>query len=412
MMTSTTRKRQQYGGHKLGAGHDGCVITPPIQCADSGAGATTTTTANSNKHLATKKYVSKLLYKMHDAAALKQENKLYAELRQIDPEMEYYIYPIKMCKIKDMDELEARPDIKFITFLPSYNSSHRHKYDYDYFLDSHGKARKINWNDKVCYLDRRIKPYNIISQHGGVDMYELLSHANSKFKYYRQYFRLHYSAIFTKLVIGLHKLHTNFIAHGDIKAENIVCTLPKKSAGGKWIYDPASIKFIDFGMSFNVPASYKKMVYTAMGTDIPFDIFIAHFIKSDYYGNLAGKIREQMWKMRDDYFYLENMWNIDDLPLVNACIKKIVSRINTQHYIKDYHTAISGIAYKSDIFALGAFFAYYCMALRIQLVPHLRDLIINMISIDPWKRYSIIQCIKHPFITNAATTTTTELNTS
>ena len=376
----------QSGGSKLGSGAYGCVITPPVPCRRSTV-----------KNLSTKKFVSKLIPEKLDKMGIQminEEMSVYKILNKLDPKQEKFILPVDYCNLDEKDAIvstRGRDDVKIVKFLKS--SFKKGDYDYEFYTDARGKTKRYRDSDKFCPIDTRIKPLNIIFPYGGVSLDEMLT--SRKWLQYRPYYRQYYPAIFRKLLIALDVLHRHHIVHCDIKQDNIICMPPKKN-GEHWVYNDKLVRFIDFGFAYNVKKNYKDHLFYIEGTDIPLDIYVANYIHT----YKQRHIREIIEDLRDENEFIGDIWNIDDVELVRSVISKLERKIKNREYADDFRRHMDGIAYKADIFSLGITFAICAAQLRINLTNELRDLLFNMLNVDPWARFNVEQCLGHKFFKN------------
>lgn len=373
--------KKQKGGKKLDSGASGCIITPPITCGIN----------KKIGDISSLKYVSKLI--SEDIESYGQENikfefEVYKILQKIDPSQQNYIYPIDYCFLNKKSNI-SRHDIKNIKFVKSpYKND---EYNYDFYIDENKQIHKISSHRKICFIDINLKPLNIIFPYGGNSISDIFH--KKKFSSYKSYYKEYFQLIFYKLLFALYKLHSNNIIHGDIKLENIVSNNPIKYESS-WIYNPHDIRFIDFGMSYQVNKYYKQNIYHSQGTIIPLDIFLAKYIKNNEYSNIIdNKIKE----LTKDFEFIKDIWNIDNIKLIQHIFHKLKNIIINHEYIDEYKNKITGIIYKADVYSLGIAFAIYISDLNIHIENDMRDLLFNMVNIDPWKRYNVMQCLNHSF---------------
>jgi serine/threonine protein kinase len=373
------QKHVQFGGDKIGYGGFGCVITPPIKCS-------------SKSKFGTSNYVSKLLPEEIDQMSrlqLEEELYIYKILRKIDPRQYKFVYPVEHCIVTDKLDLN-RPDIKLIQYQPSY---YPNKYNYDYYINNdNGKPKKASKSDNTCYIDLRLQPLNMIFKHAGDSLDEYFTNNTMYVPFFKKYYR----ELFCKLIGAVRDLHHNSIAHMDIKLENITCNHPTRDTHKKWIFNPHIIRIIDFGLSFYVPKHYTRHIYHTEGTEIPLDLSIAKYVKNyELY-----KINETIRKLKYDHEDITYLWNISDNDLIKSMITRIEKSIRAREYDAEYKRHITGFAYKTDVYALGVTFAMYLVHFNIAITPQLEHLLFNMMNVDPWARYSIDDCMQHPFYQN------------
>ena len=86
-----------------------------------------------------------------------------------------------------------------------------------------------------------------------------------------------------------------------------------------------------------------------------------------------------------------------DTDFLGRLYDRILLSLKDNTFYKILKTDYVGLLYKSDVFALGITLAYLRRHYKLQHDEKLRDLIKNMIRVSPVDRYTVLECLKHPF---------------
>jgi serine/threonine protein kinase len=173
-----TRKIRFSGGKKIGEGAFGCVYKPSIRCESN-----------------TSKRNNTLISKIIDGKFIDDELNFKHDLKRIDPEQNYFIYPLTACKPSVINNSEYKNCKKPNMMLINY-------------------------------------------KYGGADMMTILEKLNTK-PFGKNH--IYFFEGFIHLFKGLQLLHNNDIVHLDIKSANIVGEIQKNNS---YLF-----RFIDFGLS-------------------------------------------------------------------------------------------------------------------------------------------------------------------
>ena len=129
-------------------------------------------------------------------------------------------------------------------------------------------------------------------------------------------------------------------------------------------------------------------------------------------------------KMVDNINYNINKYMIGMLKTLNIYSSKIIKEVNDLYLVIQKHMkqhtlqskyfgmgagiqdTTNSYLQKSDIYSLGiAMYEFIYVltenVLRIEKQHSLKDLLINMIAIDPEKRYNVDQCLKHHYFSSS-----------
>jgi serine/threonine protein kinase len=392
LLSRKTKKRllssnNLKGGRFLDEGSFGCVITPAIPCSKN------------DKNL--DKSVSKIIRDTNDK--FYEEIKIAKILKRIDKEQKYYITFNNYCNLKRLPE--DRNDIADVI----YKDDEYSKYS---LID---KKQKNTLDKKFCHIDMSLKPFNIIMPFAGYSLKKifkssnkdknLLSKINNKFLNNVKFY-------FKHLLVGLYKMHSNFIVNRDIKDSNIIVNLNEPNLH-------LEIRYIDFGLSNFLSSKYindyKNITIKGTVRYIPPDMFISKIIakypqkdKSYHMKKLNEYINDGIKISYDNID--EKISNLDEK--IEVLYNKIKTLYDEDKLLYTYFGSTSnkfnGFIQKADIYALGitifkGLYMYNNINIKNKnnlVYELLYDLLCNMIEIDPFKRYNITQCLEHPYFTN------------
>jgi serine/threonine protein kinase len=207
-MNRRTRKRstRQKGGKLVGQGTFGCGFFPALRCAAD---------HNQRSH-----QLSKFL--LSDNAI--KEFQLTQNIRKIDPDMKYSIYPNIICNLHPDDfEIANEEGLFNCDLLPKDKTLEEKKKMYD-AITKQGVFKLLQ------------------APHGGETLYNITrnivkSQSNKKEKIIKSIKAM------GNLIEGLQLYQTKNFVHLDIKSDNVVCD--------------DTCKYIDFGMSENINNIFK-----------------------------------------------------------------------------------------------------------------------------------------------------------
>ena len=182
------QKKKQHAGAMVGEGTYGCGFIPSLRCENENVASNTT--------------FSKLMNK----TAANEEISSVARIKQIDPEQQYTVYPIKQCKLKRENIKLRNGNLNKCTITKKYNL--------------------IKNENALSILQAPV---------GGVTLAETINAASTMGDKVDVFIGL------TNLFKGLTVMHARHFYHMDIKENNIVV---QKN-------DSLYMQFIDFGLSID-----------------------------------------------------------------------------------------------------------------------------------------------------------------
>lgn len=386
---STNKTKKLIGGKFLGQGSYGCVITPAISCNKK---------RNSNKNTISK--VSKIILKPDKY--VNEEMNVSEQIKKLDKKGKYFITFDDSCNLKQIPS--DRSNIVSSRFYRKSNHI---------VLDKKKKLDKY-----YCPVDLSENPINIIMPYGGIDMFDLTynndNNDKNNFKTILNKTVLeNIRECFKNLVEGLYILHSNNIVVRDIKEENIIANLSIINKTTKK-YN-ATLKYIDFGLSEILTKSFtsnRKNILPS-GTEIYIspEIFITDEINNNngYYENneLLYNLIYFLKKNTYDFIYEDlKEYNIlkDFKQTIINLFNKIAKQNENNNEILDNYFGRGKLKYngylqKADIFALGLTIYHFLVENKIDVKKNriLYDLLINMIQLNPEKRFNVLECLKHPY---------------
>ena len=425
-----TLKTNQSGGLRIGKGGFGCVVKPAIPCKGR----------NPKK---VKSRVSKLIFR--NTEDFINELKLYNAIKKIDPEENFFVSYKDICRLQPKD-IKKRKDVRHVKFL-----------------DTKGKNIEVidkekNYDSKVCNIDFKEDPINIVQYFAGISLYKVLEDNSKNISTIRNKFKRNLKNYLKNLLVGLKRLHKGGIVHRDIKEDNIMVKMVEKHSKKLKIKDtdlgvqpsiinsnivetPSEkskklfkVRYIDYGLSDFVkdindnfyisikgtpgyisPEVYilKRMLnsYNMYGDQIILNqniksklfITISHEIKNnigEYFKDIKltnNIISTSDEKLEGDfnYFYKNGIYSKEELDVL---YQKFFLYLKDRKLIRKFldEEKYEGFIYKIDVFSIGLVFFNIYKSLKIKNAK-LLDLIKHMIKLDPEERYSIIKCLKHPF---------------
>jgi len=396
------------GGRFLGKGSFGCVISPALKCSK-------------NRSLSGDK-VSKII-KSTGSHEEKNELNLSKILNKLDPQQKYFLSIIDYCPIKTIPQTRSNIARARLSYISSYDNSSGSS------SETSGKTYEILDSKKLdkeyCPVDLSEKPLNIIMQDGGLDLFNLAEyyrnnkHNHSKLIktdpiYITSYSLLtDFKMVLKHLLMGLKVMHDNNIVNRDIKEENIMAKYESQK-------HKLLVRYIDFGMSEHITSSYAGNEYNIKLSGSP-DL-IAPEIYITYY---AYRYKNNSKKMFDNIRYSIDKYVIGMLKTLNIYSSRITKEVNDlylviQKHFKQYtlqskyfgmgrdstQDTKNSYLQKSDIYSLGIamyefIYIFTDNVLQIEKQTKLKDLLMNMIAIDPEKRYNVDQCLKHHYFSSS-----------
>jgi serine/threonine protein kinase len=389
-INNKTKKKnfKLVGGRYLSKGSFGCVIKPALPCL------------NNPKKIDLNKHISKIIGKYND----KIDNELNISniLNRADKNKKYFITYIDNCPLKSIPN--SRTNIAQVKYWGEKAN------EYDLI------NKRNDLDTTYCNVDFDLKPINLIMQFGGYDLDKVVNYKkknidNKVLPIMREIFFSNLKKYIKHLLLGLILTHKNRIANRDIKQKNIVLGLNKD-------FKTLQVKYIDFGLSEFLSAEYVRHYENIhiRGTTIyiPPELFAVstiyknfeyddEYIKKKFFENSNDKILElcsekklNLPELYDNYlnFREELYWRIK---------KKFDNNTILESYFGTQKNKFNGYLQKGDVYGLGACLFESIVEYkndepnyRVDLL--LIDLIMNMLEIDPAKRYNAVQALNHPYL--------------
>ena len=401
-----TKKNQEHklkGGQLLGEGGFGCVISPPLKCSK---------TFLKLPYSIDKNYISKIIEYDENEDDVWNELNIGKLLLKIDPNQKYFSPIINGCFL----DKQRNKDLKYLASKPNKHSQLSNSLSSS--NSDNNKTKKL----KKCniYLDEIY--LNLLSKNAGINFDDVFQSDNQNL---HNYIEDNYKYIFNHFCKGLSLLHKHNILQSDIKSLNLMCNYSETTGN-------ARMTFIDFGLSEileNKHTLRDLFYFCSKGTDLyksPEIIILCEFI------DLLNKDKKQFSKTKvldnvlkiyksNRYYYKKELNlhfsklgvnlknkdkldkkdsakycnNSDILKVYNKIIDDYNNNILVDKFIEDKHI------YKWDVFSLGLFFAELSYKYNLE-DKLLFDLINKMVHPFYWERYTIKQCLEHPFFTIAS----------
>ena len=394
----TNKYKTLKGGKFLDKGGFGCVIKPALPCT------------RLNQSLNLNNYVSKII--TENISSIDSEIIISDMLKQIDPDNIFFITIKEYCYITELPN--KRTDVIDV----KYKNATKKNFN---------TSSKKNLDKKYCHMDLNSKNINLILEFGGISLSNIMKKNrkdidNIKSKIH-QLFVTNINAYFKHLLIGLEKMHRIKIVNRDIKQKNIMIYLEPNTISkltnmnlkekNKDSLNMMKVRYIDFGLSSHITSSLSNDIYniSLSGTYryLSPELFICYILVKYKHKTTQYKID----KIYDKIAYVKNalkrieekdmLSNLQDI--INSLYKKIQYLYDNNLLLDKYFgikNKYNGYLQKADVYALGI-----TIFDTLQLKQHsnvdvrsnklLYDLLLNMIAIDPDKRYNVIECINHPY---------------
>lgn len=410
--------KNQKGGKLLGEGGFGCVISPPLRCKK---------TFNKTPYSIDSNYISKIVEYDKDDEDIWSEINIGDKILKIDTNQKYFTPIMNGCFLYKQNN----GDLKY-----SRSKPYKSKYSYN-FSDSNGNSNKSSdssytgskskkSNKCNIYMDE--KYLNLISKYAGINLEDVFE---SKDENLLKYIDENYKTMMHHLCKGLLLLKKNNILHCDIKTMNLMVNYNKQR-------NKAAFTFIDFGLSYIVnqnKSMYELSKYTYHGTDLykPLEILII----SEYLGMIYGSRHEfskktvlnkvvDIFKHNRKYYisglnfnrfgvsynHDKNLYISGELEYGNkndimTVFKKIHELYENRKLIDDF--TIKNSIFKWDVFSLGIVFAELMYFIN-KNDETAYDLISKMVHPFYWERYTIEECLEHPFFKSSEPRVTKKSN--
>lgn len=415
--------KKQHGGEFLGSGGFAiCVITPPLKCTER---------PDLAKYM-NGKFISKLVeYKESRSSSIEMEIKHGETVVKIDPPGKYFAPVISGCYFtpqKHADVVYKRRNKHLSTEL-YYSSNDEDEYEKDTTSDMENYYDYVSYSpSNKCTIHKDKIYMNLILRNAGKSIKKVFTSGDTGNLTYG-FMKTQFKKIMFHLCHGLMLLHSNHIAHKDIKMDNI--TIKYNSKGKK-----ARVNFIDFGLSETVYSrDYTDfeyldllgggtLVYTPPDVKI-LSILIKKLLKHDrkdiadplghlkhlvvtdqrikrfekniiaQYSSLGLRkggiiltnLEQTSSEREQDKFYTESDRN--------KLYDMLLSDIHKGKLDKDYFGPF-GHFYKWDVYSLGLVFTKFVKKNGITDEKCI-DLINNMINLNYKIRYNIQDCLSHPY---------------
>ncbi len=403
-----TENKKQKGGKILGEGGFGCVISPPLRCKK---------TFNKTPYSIDTNYISKIVEYDKDDEEVWNEIHLGDKLLKADPTQRYLSPIINGCFLYkqnngDLKYSKTKP-YKLSSSSNMFSDSYSKDDDKDSGYDS-SKSKKIN----KCNIYMDEKYLNLISKYAGINLEDALE---SKDDDLLNYMADNYKNIIHHFCKGLQMLKNNNILHCDIKTMNTMINYNKTR-------NKANMTYIDFGLSYvvgNNKSNYELFKFSSHGTDLykPLEVLILYeylyMIYNSKYEFSKKKILNNVVDVfkHNRKFYInglnfnrfgityhtgtsKNLYVSNELEYGNkndilTVFKKIHELYENKNLVDEFIGKKTNI-YKWDVFSLGVVFAELMYVVNVQ-DPLVYDLISKMIHPFFWERWSIGECLAHPF---------------
>ena len=369
------------GGRYIDKGGFGCVITPAIPCSKN------------DKNL--DENVSKIIKDPNDD--IKNEIIISNILKKIDKDQNYFITFNTYCYLNQIPE--DRTDIIDVNYKDDDMSRFSVK----------NTIKKKTLDKKYCDVDLTLKPVNIIMPYAGYSLSSIVK-ANRKnqglLPKMNQMFVDGLKKYFKHLLIGLKKMHENRLVNRDIKEKNITVALDSKT-------NTLKMRYIDFGLTQLLTSEFENDLENISSDGTYFyiapEIFVSRTIIKYSNETKNYHLRKILRRIKDDLVVA--LERINEPALINNIEDKIESLYDKtyDHYEKGRLTKIyfgtdknkfNGYLQKADVYALGLTIydsLYTYSKIDVKRNKNLRSLLLNMLNLDPEKRFNVEQCLSHPY---------------
>jgi len=364
---------EQQGGVKLGQGGFGCVITPAVSC---------------KRRPLPKNAVSKITYVLPGYESdYEDELSMLNRIKKLDPQQKYFVSVNDECLL-DTRTIQNRvpKDVVEVSYEDDELESFRVKPSEPKYIS---RMSNKDITKKYCLVDDYLEPRNQVLEFGGYSLYHITP---DKFPELYNSIQSNYRSIIRNLLTGLQLLHSNRIAHRDIKEDNILGiiihtyrnartatqklnksatkhkTLINRAQHAKPITKSKSrqkishplVRYIDFGLSNNInpqvdEGSIRNFHWSGTDGYIPIDFVLLHYMEEYALTYGTGVLRNQVNKQRileKTQARYEKAYKVfyDDIHIEQSLIK--ISRRHSQKNKYANQQKVSGYEFL-DMLAIG-----------------------------------------------------------
>jgi len=398
------KKLSLKGGKYLDKGGFGCVVKPAIPCSNI---------SYKDKDTNFNNYVSKIISKPK-IKDINEEIDISNKLLEIDKDNNYYITIKSSCYINELPE--ERTDVISIKYKDD-----KHK--------TYNTSSKPNLDKKHCEMDLDNKPINLILPFAGISLYKIMKinrkdPNNIKAKIH-QLFITNIKAYFKHLLVGLGKMHQNKLVNRDIKQKNLMIyvdplMVPKLNTFDLMEKNPdilniMKLRYIDFGLTTFITSSLSKDInniylsgtYRYLAPEMLISYILVKYKNRSVQYKLQ-QINEKVKYVKESLDKIDEKKKISTLKEeISVLYKKLQYLYDTDKLLDKYfgtNTTSNYNSYlqKADVYALGITIFDTLQSKKNSNVDvrenhKLYSLLLNMIEIDPDKRFNVIQCINHEY---------------
>lgn len=432
----TSSKTLLQGGKFLGRGSFGCVVAPYIPCSK------TYKLSNTKKHLLTDSHedsnkISKII--IEPDKDVFDEIKISNELRKIDKQQKHFITFDESCRLTKI------PSNRKNTVSGYYSGRNTNK-----SINTFNPIEHKQIDRKFCPIDLRLKPINLIMEHGGYSLFDMLTRNTKESHSIMSLVFTNFKSCFRNLLTGLYKMHQIRIVNRDIKTENIMVNYNPHNPRNPRNHMNSFIdmRFIDFGLSTNITDSLASKIetkhkqthntyttynnITLEGTEdlLAPEVIISALINEYYNINkqtllykvqyyIKGRVKKMLISLNETTiaYKLENTIAI----LFNKIYNEFVSNTITNKFFGTTIDRLNGYLQKGDIYSLGItiyeFLELYnkehnnqyddvrngkfrnsnIKNIIVKKDLKLHNLLIHMIEPNPDLRYNVLECLRDPY---------------